>query len=111
MFSLRNSDLRRIKEEDLELILAWRNSGHVRTNMFNSQIISWQEHIAWFDKLKQRMDQTVLIYSYKDTPLGVVNFTKIDRKNGRCDWGFYIGCTQAPSGSGTAMGLLGLDYR
>ena len=51
-----------------------------------------------------------LLFALDGRPLGVVNVTRADRHNGTCHWGFYIGATDPPRGSGTAMGYLGLDY-
>lgn len=109
-FNYSESELRPIETQNLELVLNWRNSVHIRTCMFDSRIISWNEHVTWFDKLKYRMDQKVLLYFYHGTPYGVVNLTKIDKSSKQCEWGFYIGDLEAPKGSGTAMGILGLDY-
>lgn len=110
MFTLSNTKIRRIQKEDLELILAWRNSDRVRQNMFQNEIITWEEHVAWFEKLQRREDQVVVIVFLADMPVGVVSFTRINCKEGFCEWGFYIGNVEAPKGSGMAMGILALDF-
>jgi len=102
--------LRDIQQEDLAMIRKWRNSEHIRNNMYNDQIISWEEHLTWFNSLKNRPDSIYKLFVYAGNPIGVVSFTNIDNKNGICFWGFYIGSERAEKGSGSIMGFLGLEY-
>ena len=111
MIKLCETKLRPLQESDLALILKWRNSDRIRQNMFHSGIISWQQHVAWFEHLQFREDQRVLLFLLSNNPLGVVNFTNINnRTENFCEWGFYIGCEEATKGSGLAMGILSLDF-
>lgn len=110
MFSLAETELRLLQAEDLQQVLLWRNSERIRKSMFTSHQISWAEHVIWFERLQHRTDQAVLLFLYKGEGLGIINFTKIDKGACCCEWGFYIGPEGALPGSGTAMGLLGLDY-
>lgn len=110
MFRVTDTELRPLESKDLRQVLMWRNSERIRNSMFTSHIISWEEHIAWFNKLQYRTDQAVLLFLYQREPIGVINFTELDKDKCCCEWGFYIGPEDAASGSGTAMGLLGLDY-
>lgn len=102
--------LRDIQQDDLELILRWRNSDRIRINMYNDRIISWEEHFAWFNSLKNRADSIYKVYEHNGNPTGLVYFTDIDKKNGLCFWGFYIGRETVERGSGAIMGFLGLEY-
>lgn len=110
MFELTKAKLRPLEYGDLRKILTWRNSERIRKSMFTTRLITWEEHLAWFDRLQHRNDQAVLLFIYKGISMGVINFTTIDQVNHCCEWGFYIGDDAAPPGSGTVMGLLGLDY-
>lgn len=110
MFNLTETRLRPLEYSDLRQVLAWRNSERIRQSMFTKHLIVWEEHLAWFERLQHRTDQAVLLFLYKDINLGVINFTSIEQANSCCEWGFYIGAEDAPPSSGTAMGLLGLDY-
>ncbi|MEG6584983.1 UDP-4-amino-4,6-dideoxy-N-acetyl-beta-L-altrosamine N-acetyltransferase [Dendrosporobacter sp. 1207_IL3150] len=104
------SVLRPILESDLNILLNWRNSERVRTNMYNDNIITMQEHTNWFLSEQNSSTNKHLIFEYDGRPLGTVNLTKIDYKNNKCYWGFYIGEIDAPKGSGLAMGILALDF-
>ncbi len=104
--------LRPMQEADLEMVRAWRNSERIRTRMFNDHHISVEEHQTWFQMVQGPQSQSManLVFQGLGKPLGLVNFTGIDRKNGTCSWGFYLGEDGLPRGTGTIMGLLGLDH-
>ena len=102
--------LRPMNEEDLELVLLWRNSEKIRSNMYRDKVISIEEHRAWFKKVTHENGSLHFIFEYKGKPVGVVNANQIDMTNMRCVWGFYIGDEEAPKGCGSAMGYLALDY-
>jgi UDP-4-amino-4,6-dideoxy-N-acetyl-beta-L-altrosamine N-acetyltransferase len=102
--------LRPMNEGDLEIVLKWRNSDYIRQNMFSDHLISKVEHKAWFDLLKMHKDNKYLVFEREDKPFGLVYFTDIDEKNRRCYWGFYVGEKDSPKGTGTAMGLMGIEY-
>lgn len=94
----------------LEKVLNWRNREAIRSVMFNDGIISMEEHRKWFEKTAQDPRTIVKIFAFDDTPMGLVNFTDIDKRNGKCYWGFYIGDPDAPKGAGTIMGYLALNF-
>ena len=102
--------LRPIKENDLELVLEWRNSFRVRNYMINNHIITIDEHKAWYNRLLHDDSSHCLIFEMHGEPVGVVNFNDIDRERGICFWGFYLGRENLPKGTGTRMGTLGIKY-
>ncbi|MHB8073704.1 UDP-4-amino-4,6-dideoxy-N-acetyl-beta-L-altrosamine N-acetyltransferase [Desulfosporosinus fructosivorans] len=103
--------LRPLAEDDLELVLRWRNSDRVRMAMFDDSIISWINHLAWYKKTQENPDSSKhLIFMNQKIPLGVINVNRFDPIHGRCYWGFYVGEPKAPRGSGMVMGYLGLEY-
>ncbi len=102
--------LRPVERKDLEKLLEWRNADRIRAFMYTDHIISPEEHAAWFERLGTNDTAYALLFTVNGRPLGVVNVTSIDRRNGTCHWGFYIGEADAPRGSGTALGYLGLYY-
>jgi UDP-4-amino-4,6-dideoxy-N-acetyl-beta-L-altrosamine N-acetyltransferase len=102
--------LRPIEERDLAPVLLWRNSERVRSCMYTDHIITPDEHRAWFEHVHQSEFPSVLIFEYKGVPAGLKSFSRIDRRNNRCYWGFYLGDAELPRGCGTAMGFLALEY-
>lgn len=105
-----NTSLRPIAGEDLEKVLEWRNSSRIRSVMFNDHIITMEAHLEWFKRISSDNSALCFIFEAGGRPVGVVNFTNIDRRNSRCHWGFYIGDKAAPRGSGTMMGYLAVEY-
>ena len=103
-------NLRFIALNDLEKVLQWRNSERIRSNMFTDHEITLDEHKAWFNGLKYRTNSIYLVFEVVNKPIGLVYFTDIDNINGKSNWGFYLGEENHPDGSGTAMGILGLEY-
>lgn len=102
--------LRMIEEEDLDIVLHWRNSDRIRANMYTDRIITIDEHRAWFKRLKNDEHSLCMIFEKKKHPIGVINFTQIDPVNRTCSWGFYLGEENLPRGTGSIMGILALDY-
>lgn len=102
--------LRSLEDEDLEKILEWRNSDRIRSTMFVDRIITLVEHTEWFIRTREQYDNYFKLFLYKNEPVGVLNFTKIDQVNNNCLWGFYLGKEGLPRGTGIIMGFLGLEH-
>lgn len=101
--------LRDIQTPELEQVLAWRNAPSVRQHMYTRHLISLDEHLAWWDRTRQRSDQRYFMYEHHDQPLGVVGFTAIDTTHRNASWAFYAS-PDAPPGTGSRMELLALDH-
>lgn len=53
--------LRLLEEADLPLTLEWRNQDHIRRWLFNSELISLEEHNRWFKQYVNRDNDFVFI--------------------------------------------------
>lgn len=102
--------LRYMAETDLLQVLQWRNSDRVRPNMFNDKLITLEEHREWHQRIKYDSTVKYFIFEYKNNPIGVINISDLNSHSNECTWGFYIGETLVPRGSGTVMGYLALEY-
>lgn len=109
---LKHSDyqLRKMLEKDLKQVFTWRNSERIRNYMYTDKIITWDEHCKWYQKTIDDKQTVNMICEFQGQPIGVANASQIDRQNSKCLWGFYLGVTNAPKGSGYAMGLQFLDF-
>ena len=107
---LEDCRLRPVEEADLEKVLEWRNSDRIRSVMFTDRFISREDHRAWYERLRNDENSRCLIFEVRGRLAGVVNVVQIDRQNGRCTWGFYLGEAGSPPGSGMAMGYQALEY-
>lgn len=101
--------LRPLTEDDLRIVFDWRNSDRIRSNMYSSHFIAWEEHQRWFERLAGNNNKVYRIFEVGESPAGLVNFIDIDRNNGLSSWGFYMGATGYPKNTGLIMGVLGLE--
>lgn len=106
----RRAELYDVKLPDLNLILEWRNKDSIRSVMFNSEIITSEQHHNWFTDLNKSQSNITKIFSFDGIPYGVLNINKIDKINNSCEWGFYIGSQSSPKGMGTILGYTALNY-
>jgi RimJ/RimL family protein N-acetyltransferase len=99
--------LRNLQETDLEKVLTWRNSERVRINMYTNHIITWEEHLAWFQKIQKKENVIYLIFEFLSRPIGLICFTDLDRRNNKALGGFELGEVDTSPRSGIAMEYLG----
>lgn len=101
--------LREIADDELQLMLDWRNEPGVRANMYTQHMISLEEHLAWWGRVSARDDVRYFMYEFQGVPSGIVGITQIDRANSNCCWAFYA-APEAKRGTGVKMECLALDY-
>jgi len=101
--------LRPIRDDELELMLSWRNAPSIRANMYTQHEISIDEHRAWWKQTSKRDDQQYFMYEIATTPMGIVGFNSINKANRHAFWAFYAS-PDAPRGTGTFMEFLALEH-
>ncbi|WP_328186502.1 UDP-4-amino-4,6-dideoxy-N-acetyl-beta-L-altrosamine N-acetyltransferase [Marinobacter sp. OP 3.4] len=102
--------LRKVGEQDLELMLSWRNNPVVRASMFSQDVIHLNQHREWFRRESAKQDSAWFLFiDANKNPAGVVYFTNMDRIANHVFWGFYAAPGATP-GTGTKMGIEALDY-
>lgn len=79
--------LKGIEESDLERVLTWRNSDHIRQYALNPEIITYEEHKRWFDSLKSKGDRYFIIKK-EDQDVGLIWAKGITDES--CETGFYL---------------------
>lgn len=102
--------LRSMEDADVARVLDWRNQPHIREAMYTSHVISAAEHEAWWRGASSDPTKRLLVLEYRDHPIGHVNFVQIHETNGTAYWGFYLGESDAPRGSGAVMEYLALEH-
>jgi UDP-4-amino-4,6-dideoxy-N-acetyl-beta-L-altrosamine N-acetyltransferase len=100
--------VRSLSEDDLVMVLAWRNHRAVRSYMSTQHEISQEEHRNWFARVKEDKTRQQLIVLDGTDPLGFVQFSLVCQ-GGIADWGFYTR-PDAPKGSGTKLGRAALSH-
>lgn len=100
--------IRSMTENDLSMVLAWRNHPEIRSFMLTQHEISISEHTRWFREASEDISKRLLIVESQDNPVGYVQFSNL--KLWRiADWGFYI-CPKAKKGTGKKLGFSALRY-
>lgn len=103
------AQLREIRDDEVELMLDWRNAPTVRRHMYNSHVIQREDHVEWWKHTKANIDSEYFMYEDNERPIGIVAFTGINRAQSNSSWAFYA-APDAPRGTGSQMELLALDY-
>ncbi len=81
--------LKRITEEDIELLRQWRNSEQVRRRMEYREHITPEMQKQWFKSINNYNNFYYLII-YKGEKIGVINEKNIDRDKGTAEAGLFI---------------------
>lgn len=98
-----------LREDDLLLVLGWRNTPEVRGNMYSSHEISIAEHMNWYQEAKNDPSRLYFTYSDEGHKLGVVYFTQLSAVKRMAFWGFYA-APDAPKGTGLKMEYAALEH-
>ncbi|MDT8384239.1 MAG: UDP-4-amino-4,6-dideoxy-N-acetyl-beta-L-altrosamine N-acetyltransferase [Gammaproteobacteria bacterium] len=101
--------LEALREEDLLLVLSWRNAPEVRGNMYSAHEISVVEHMNWYQETKNDPSRLDFIYSDEGRKCGVVYFTQLSIEKRTAFWGFYA-ASDAPKGTGLKMEYAALEH-
>ena len=97
-----------LSESDLSQVLIWRNSELVRSQMLNSQIISWEEHINWFKNYVLSGKVIYWIAKYNNQEVGIFYVDKINLLEQSAFWGIFVIRPGEIKGLGSAMGKFGV---
>jgi UDP-4-amino-4,6-dideoxy-N-acetyl-beta-L-altrosamine N-acetyltransferase len=100
--------VRKMRENDLEYVLTWRNHPDVRQFMLTQHEITAIEHRAWFNSASNDETRALLVLEEDDQPVGCVAFSGIQPYS-TSDWSFYS-CPLRPSGTGTRICSAALDF-
>ncbi len=64
--------LRKATEADAEILFCWRNDPDTRANSFNTELVSYAEHIAWFSATIHDPAHEIFILCRGETLIGQV---------------------------------------
>ena len=99
--------IRKMKENDVGMVLLWRNNPDIRKHMYTQHIIGKEEHNKWFKKMFNDPSINLLIFEKNHKPMG---FIQINSKiPSYTTWGFYL-APESPKGTGAQLGANALEY-
>ncbi len=78
-----------LSRDEKELILSWRNDDNIRKWMYNKEKIPLKDHLNYIESLKNREDRLYLLVLENDIPVGVIDFTSIDKICKTAEIGLY----------------------
>jgi UDP-4-amino-4,6-dideoxy-N-acetyl-beta-L-altrosamine N-acetyltransferase len=103
--------LRKIKEEDLEMLRIWRMSPEVTKYLYTDPVITEADQIKWYERIKNDESLRYWIINYNGNDIGLLSLTGIDKVNSRCEWFFFIAETAYRGmGLGRALSYNIFDY-
>lgn len=83
--------LRKISEDDLEMIMNWRMSETVTKYMNTNPQLTLKDQKEWFESLERNDKARNWIIEVEGVPAGLINLADIDWTKGTTSWGYYIG--------------------
>jgi UDP-2,4-diacetamido-2,4,6-trideoxy-beta-L-altropyranose hydrolase len=91
-------EFRNATEDDAGLLFEWSNDPLVRLNSFHPELISWETHLAWFQKRLASPQSEIYIFSLPEgrDPVGMVRFETDTVET-------IIGITLAPAARGKGL--------
>lgn len=98
--------LRLLEKDDLPLTLSWRNQNSIRKWFFHSDLISFEQHLAWFEKYQIRDDDYIFLIELSALdrwiPVGQISLYNIDRIHQRAEYGRLMIGDPCAQGKGIA---------
>lgn len=89
--------LRKIHEDDLELIMYWRMSPEVTNYMYTDPVLTIEDQIKWYKKVMENKEYEKywIINLDRSIDLGLMSINHIDYQNKHASWAYYIASTEA----------------
>jgi pseudaminic acid biosynthesis N-acetyl transferase len=79
-----------LNKRQIDSVWEWRNHPDIRKYMYNSDIISYENHLRFLEALFEREDVAYWLVAKGEQVVGVTNLTSIDLKTSRAELGYYI---------------------
>jgi len=86
---------RKIKPEDLEMVLEWRTREDISRYMYTDIEKDMTKQIQWYENINRDRTRIDWIVRVDGNDAGVVSITNIDKIHKRCDWAFYLALESA----------------
>jgi len=103
--------LRKITENDLEMIREWRMKPEVTQYMYTEPKLTKQMQKNWFHKINSDNTKLYRIISFENKDIGVFSIYNIDQVNQNYFWAYYIAETDLQGkGVGKALECNNYDY-
>jgi|TARA_B100001750_G_C15447929_1_gene567272 RimJ/RimL family protein N-acetyltransferase len=71
-----NFKIRKSNNNDQKLIWKWRNDPESRLMFFNTSVVSWEEHLEWYNEIESDKNKLCLVAENNGQLLAVSHFHK-----------------------------------
>ena len=78
-----------LSEDEKRMVWQWRNEGSIRSLMYTTDIIPWENHLRFIESLKSREDRYYWLIYKDDTAIGVFDITDYDKEKDFAEVGYY----------------------
>jgi len=78
-----------LSNDEKEMVLQWRNHPSIRRWMYQKKPIAKEEHFNYIDSLKSRDDRCYFLVEKDKAPIGVIDFTALDKEKKSAEIGLY----------------------
>ena len=85
-----NITLKRLTENELELLMNWRMREDITKYLFTNPQLTLEGQRKWFDKIKDDKSQIRWIIYIDDSPVGTMFLDDINYTHKRCEMGWFI---------------------
>lgn len=107
MIDIKFKNFTDLDNDELEMVLKWRNSPEIANKMNSTTTIEAQEHIDFIKSLKENSTKLYYLVAKKDSPIGVFSFINIV-KGQKAEIGMYLKPELIGSGIGLEMQYYGM---
>ena len=80
--------LRKAEKDDMDLLFRWANDPVVRSNSFNTDLIPYENHVKWFNKIMEDPSVLQFILMDDDIPVGQI---RLNIEDNEAEIGYSIG--------------------
>lgn len=103
--------VRPVADSEMLDVLRWRNAVAVRRTMITQDPIPLDNHLAWWDRVREDASKRVLLLCEAERRLGIITFFDIaDGPDGRTAWwGFYPTDSASEGGGGALRSWLAIE--
>lgn len=104
------TDFTDLNEDKQLMVLRWRNNDNIRKWMYDSQIISIENHFKFIKNLKNSKKNRYFLVDKDNEDIGVIYFNEIDHDLKSATCGLYADPDLKASGIGTILEDLCIKY-
>lgn len=95
-------------DNNIPIVLAWRNSDRIRENMLDDSVIKTENHREFLRALESDGTRAYFVVELRGTPVAAIYFTGLGGRE--VTWGCYIGTEKTMPGLFVALVIIAAKY-